>query len=364
MGVLVNSVITPNMNLIEPTVGQEAGPQYALDINASLTLIDQHDHSAGKGVLITPAGININTALAFNNNPATGLSYESFIAGASATTALQAVSVATASNINELWYTDSNGTSTQITKNGEVNVVASSIPGESYDAGTFIWTQTQSSLPTTPANFDIGSITIRPNAAGTTNGVILGPPSGISSQYNIQLPAIPSSQSFLTIDTSGNIAPYASINQGISRSNLVVVGQQISASCGIFNTANTSPTNVTNLSVTITTTGRPVMVMLIPDGSGNESGMGTAVTVGGSGISQSAALFQIIRDAGIFFPTTVALSGYAGTSGQVLSSTMPIGGLMTLDVVGAGTHTYIVQAQVIDGTHATMLWAKLCAYEL
>jgi C1q domain len=220
---MANYIITPNMNLLEPTVGLEAGPQYASDINASLTLIDQHDHSTGKGVQITPAGININAPLPFNDEPATGLEYSSYVAQASATSVVQALSIAPVSSINELWYTDSNGTQTQITSNGQVNVVASSIPGESYAAGTFIWTQTQSSLPTRPANFDIGSVTIRPTVDGTTNGVTLSPPSAISSQYSINLPALPGVTSFLSISAAGVMAtPIATT--GTSNQTITTVG--------------------------------------------------------------------------------------------------------------------------------------------
>jgi hypothetical protein len=198
--------ISPNMQLVVPTVGSEPGPQYASDVNTSLALIDQHDHSPGRGVAITPSGININQNLNFHDFAAISLSYLSLVAGASATTTVQAISSAPTAGINELWYTDSNGTSTQITSNGVVNATAAAIPGESYNAGTFIWTQTQSSLPTTPANFDIGSIVLRPNTAGTTNGITLTPPSGISSAYQISLPNLPGSTSFMAISSSGVIS--------------------------------------------------------------------------------------------------------------------------------------------------------------
>ena len=42
-------------------------------------------------------------------------------------------------------------------------------------------------------------------------------------------------------------------------------GVQISSSSSTFSTTSLSPTDVTNLSVTITTTGRPVLLMLQPD---------------------------------------------------------------------------------------------------
>ena len=58
--------ISPNMSLIIPGVGSEAGPTYAQDVNNSLTIIDQHSHVAGSGVPITPSAININALLSMN----------------------------------------------------------------------------------------------------------------------------------------------------------------------------------------------------------------------------------------------------------------------------------------------------------
>lgn len=198
-----------NMNLPVPGVGSEFGPQYAIDINNCFTLIDTHDHSPGRGVPITPAGMNINVNLNFNDNAAINLSYTAFEPGSSPSSAFQSISSSPVSSINELFYTDNNGTVTQITTNGVVNAVAAAIPGESYAAGTFIWTQTQSSLPTTPANFDVGSIILRPNTANTAFGVTLAPPGGIASAYTLTLPLIPSSPQILQVDTSGTITPVA-----------------------------------------------------------------------------------------------------------------------------------------------------------
>lgn len=193
------------MTLPIPTVGIETGPQYAFDVNTSLTLVDQHDHSPGRGVPITPAGLNINDDLDLQDNNIIALQSAVFTPQNSAITTLYALSAAPGggTGVNDLYYTDGTGTSIQITKNGIVNVVASSIPGESYAAGTFTWTQTQDVLPTTPANFDIGSITIRPNTAGTTNGVTVNPPGAIASAYDIDLPLLPASTSFMAISNSG-----------------------------------------------------------------------------------------------------------------------------------------------------------------
>lgn len=199
-------ILTPNMNLPVPSVGNEPGPQYALDVNSALSLIDQHDHSPGRGIQITPAGININSDLPFNNNNLTLVNNVIFQAQ-SASLQMQALYVKPGSEspaIQDLWYNDSNGTPIQLTSEGEIGpITVAAIPGESYAAGTFFWKQGSGS--TTPANFDIGSITLRPNIAATTFGITLSPPSAIASAYDIVLPSLPASTSFLQIDPAGNI---------------------------------------------------------------------------------------------------------------------------------------------------------------
>lgn len=198
------NTISPNMGLTLPTPGQEPGPQYATDQNQDLTIIDGHNHAFGSGVQITPAGMNISTNLNFlNNSP---YNVYSVIFSAPATNAgLTTLYTAPQSGggISDLFYNDGAGNVIALTKAGLVNATIASIPGESYSGGTFTWVQGATS--TTPANFDIGSIVIRPNTAGTTNGVILGPPTAITSEYNVQLPLVPVAPSFLTINTSGDI---------------------------------------------------------------------------------------------------------------------------------------------------------------
>lgn len=57
------------MGLTVPTPQEETGPEYAKEISDGLALIiDSHDHSSGKGVAITPAGLNINSDLLLNQN--------------------------------------------------------------------------------------------------------------------------------------------------------------------------------------------------------------------------------------------------------------------------------------------------------
>ncbi len=198
------STTTPNMFLVVPGVGTQDGPDYGLNINSDLGLIDLHDHSLGKGVAISPAGLNINSDLTFNSNDLTNVGGIGFTALGSNPSTLQFLYVSPGVETpltEDLWFNDGNGNQVQITSGGTVNATIASLPGESYAAGTFFWVQGVGS--TTPANFDIGSITLRPNVAATTFGVVLSPPSGIGSQYNINLPLLPVSKLPLSIDNSG-----------------------------------------------------------------------------------------------------------------------------------------------------------------
>ena len=304
------------MNLSIPGVGSEPGPQYASDVNSSLTLIDQHDHSPGRGVQITPAGININSTLNFNDEAATNLTLVSFEAGGLPTTTVQAVSVAPVASINELFYTDSNGTQTQITSNGVVNATAAAIPGESYSAGTFIWTQTQSSLPTTPANFDIGSIILRPNTAGTNNGVVLSPPSGISTEYPIVLPAQPSGTGVLTLSASGVMSAI----QGTSGQYLA--GGSTPAFTSFKAPTQTILTTGTSLTYTPPSGVFYLRIKAVSGGGGGGSCQGNGLGTGGGG--GSATLFgSIISLSGANGGVTgdASVPGSGGAGGTATTST-------------------------------------------
>ncbi len=240
---------SPNMSLPIAGVGLEPGPNYAIDVNNSLTIIDGHDHSAGKGVQITPAGLNINAALSLQTNSLTNTGEVSFTAQSStlSTSTLQTVYVAPGTEtppIQDLWYNDSNGTPIQLTANGLVNATIASIPGESYAGGTFFWKQGTGS--TTPANFDIGSVTIRPNIAATTYGITISPPTGIASQYSLIMPALPSVPSFMTLDASGNETATIPVSGGLTGSNIAagtITGSNIA-------TATITGSNIASMTVT------------------------------------------------------------------------------------------------------------------
>lgn len=199
------------MGLVIPGVGTELGPTWASDLNASLAIIDQHDHTTGQGVPIPPAGLDINSDLTMQGNNLTSVNTVRFVS-------LGAEIPGTAPNLgclyvagNELVYNDEAGNIVPITKTGSVNAGAGSITGlpfgtasASYVAAnqTFVW----QSATNTPANLNAASITLR-NLTANSFGLTVNPPSAMAADYSITEPPPNNTGGtvVLTYDTSNNI---------------------------------------------------------------------------------------------------------------------------------------------------------------
>lgn len=115
---------TPNMNLILPDVGSTVGPTWATELNTAYDLIDSHDHSSGKGIAITPSGLNISSDLSFAQNNATNLRTTRFFNNSSFTGGINDKTCLYALN-NELFYVDGSGNTVQITSGGALDVSVS-----------------------------------------------------------------------------------------------------------------------------------------------------------------------------------------------------------------------------------------------
>lgn len=375
---------SPNMNLPIPLVGQTSGPEWANDINASLTLIDSHNHTPGNGVQIPPAGLNINTNLAFNNNSATNLQATVFTPQGSYSTnyGVHVEGV-------DLYYVDGNGNDVRLTSGGGVNATSSGISSGTATASFVAGVLVANAAANTPANIQAASYLMGNNTANSKY-LTLQPPNAMGSNYSLTLPSLPASQSFMAIDASGNISGYAPVSGGITGSNIaastisgsnigvqtvmalnignatilgfniaantvtkinqVAVGQQISSSSGAAATSSTSYVAVTNLSVTITTTGRPVMVFLQPDGVG----LSSLFTSAGGNPS-----YAIKRGSTIIGEFT----GQPGTN-PVLA---PVSEITMLDTPSAGTYTYTVNYHGVSlggSVNVQVNNAVLVAYEL
>jgi hypothetical protein len=319
------STISPNMNLVVPSVGAEPGPQYATDINNSLTLIDQHDHSPGKGVQITPAGMNINATLTFNGNAATSLLYSSFIAGSSPSTALMSLSVSPVSGIDELWYTDNNGIQTQITSNGSVHATLASLPGLSYNViAANAWNFYQVGTPSIPASLYVQSLFLQ-TPTSSFNTELIAPTTG---NYAISLPAPmtegdPGVPNFVTMDNTGqqqntyyldNVTLNVNGNKiqvapgGIGPTQLSSFGLPWGSSTFTSNGTFVVPSNVNNIIVVGSGGGGG-------GGGGGQAGGTTGGSGGAGGSGATPNTLSIPVSPGDTLTIVVGSAGAAGTSG-------------------------------------------------
>jgi hypothetical protein len=138
----------------------------------------------------------------------------------------------------------------------------------------------------------------------------------------------------------------------VTQAKRVALGQQVSSSSGSFNTTSSSFVDVTNLSVSITTTGRPVFIMLISDGSTTASNLGFLDTDNTGQVS-----YRLLRNS-----TEIARWTHYGTSSsnyQYIPATLPF-----IDVVAVGTYTYKLQATTSQSSSVFVYNFKLIAFEL
>lgn len=356
-----DTTLTPNMSLVVPTVGVDPGPDWANNINASLGILDQHNHAPGSGVQITPSGLNINANLPMNSNNLTTVKTVNF-------QALSNTLAGTAPNLgciyvagNELIYNDEAGNVVPITKTGSVNAGSGSITGlpsgtasASYSSGseTFVW----QSATSTPANLDAGSVIFR-NISSGSDGVTVSAPSALGSNYGLVWPQIPSQTSYVTLDTSGNfstqpVGPSRSIGASVG-----VGGVAGSLSSGSFSTVSATPVAVTNVTITITTSGRPVKLDMISDGTGGSSNPGIFKMFNGGA---SSIMTVFLYRAGSQILCTEMFGAGNGTSFIEL----PCSAFGFMDFPSAGTYTYALYIQTDGVTTGLIENSRLIAYEI
>jgi len=123
------------------------------------------------------------------------------------------------------------------------------------------------------------------------------------------------------------------------------------AGCYVTNSAETA---VSTLTVTLVTTGRPVYIGLIPDGSNNQC----SIQSYSSGGSPTVSVYFLRNGSNISYQTA-----FGGISGS--NSNIPATAFNTIDLVSAGTYTYSVSASTVSGSAGIgFFYLKLIAYEL
>lgn len=390
--------ISPNMALPVPIVSQTPGPEWAQDYNSCLSIVDQHNHSSGSGVQITQDGISLTgsvstfDSLNFNTSNAYALRSVRFTAQSAALGLATDLGCIYEAGV-DLYYNDGSGNQIRLTQGGSIVGTAGSITGlpsgtasASYSGGTFVW----QSATNTAANMDAGSYIYRNNTA-SSKGLTLSPPNAMAADYGLFLPALPGSQSIMSLDASGNMAATYTVDNStivitsniikvatggitatqiasgtitatqianatitgakiaaatVTKANQIAVGQQVSSSCGGYTAFGGFTGAITNLTITLTTVGRPVMLFLMPASTGALVGYLTTSS-GTSGFS--------------FFRNGSLISNFSVT---VASSNILAGNFTFLDVfAAAGSNIYTFVIVTNPGT-ITANNIVLAGYEL
>lgn len=314
------STISPNMNLPISTVGVDSGLNWENNLNSSLTLIDLHDHTPGKGIQLTPTSFNINADLPFNNNNLTLVRSVRFQSQSAALALVTDIGCIYESGV-DLYYNDGSGNQIRITQGGSIAGAAGTITGlpsgtasAAYAAGVF----TFQASTNTGANIDGASYVLRNNTANS-KGLTLSPPNAMAADYSLVLPSVPGVTSFLTIDSSGNFLSSPALLGALTTSNLSasagILGSQLSASANIQGSQLSatlaltgSLTVATTLGVTGTTTAAQINAVGVA-ATGTVSGQ--QVTAAGAGVvvTNSAVVGNIAVVAASFDSAGNGLTG-------------------------------------------------------
>jgi hypothetical protein len=152
------------------------------------------------------------------------------------------------------------------------------------------------------------------------------------------------------------------LDANVTKPKLAALGQQISSSCGVFNTSSAVAVGVTNLTVSLTTTGRPIMITLISDASGApNSWIGFSRT----SPATSGTVFFYIEITGVPARSIGHKIELVGASTNLALRIAP-SNLSYIHVAGAGTYTISIFASSPSGSgcSAEAVNCKLVAYEL
>lgn len=366
---------TPFMGLILPVPTVTPGPTYATENNTALTLVDSHDHSTGKGTPIPSNGISLNADLPFNNNNATLLRSTRYTDQGSALALVTDVGCMYIASGN-LYYNNGIGQAIQLTAGAALN--ATSIGGIGGDYGTSTASLFYTSASSTftfwsnaniSASLDGGPITIRENILNA-NGITISSPTSLAANYGLQLPtALPAALSFLTLDTSGNIAAPGYID-----------GVTLSLVSGVFKVADSgvNTTQIATNAVTPAKLSAPNLVYGSTTGAGSGPPSGgfsniTSVSIAISGVRPVAVSVQwdgvsVANAANIdtAASTTFKITGTLGDV-EVFSVTpgrVPPGGFFCIDNPITTPQTVTYTLSYSSAGSVTYSYIRLVAYEL
>lgn len=384
------------MLMPNPVPEVTTGPQWSQDLSDSLDLVDSHDHTSNKGVRVPALGLNINADLDFQSNAASGLRailLEDQVANPSESGAVYIKN-------GDFFLKNTAGQVIQLTSGSSINVGAGSIGGLVSPASatfssitnTFTWLYDTS----LPARQVMSDISLYEYGNNTAQPVTLASPSGVTAHTMLLPPLAPVRGSLLSIATSGQISNFSSssgfeiprMNAGgtdvefstvdtNSISNLAVTTGKIADGAVLIQklysrTISASPAsegnvgfigisqNVTATSpvllgstLTLSTQGRPVMLVLQPKNSASSPG---SINLQ---VSTGNALIEVRIDGTIVRIFTLGIS--TGGTDEISPSSISC----IVQPSGGGSHSIELYGYVSSGGLSFAVNdCELFAYEL
>ena len=231
---------TPNMSMVLPT-DHDTTDTWGAVLNTALTLNDAHDHSAGKGVRITQAGIGLTGDLSFAVHALTNALALDMTPSSAAAVAAYSSALFTNSADNNLYFRNSTGTNVQITAGGALNIASSGGFGGDYvsvgaladfvDANdTYHFYQqlgggVRQFARMAAADYDLYEYKANPSVGVPTNRVRLKSPAALAASYDLTwLTALPSSNMIIGIDNAGAITAGLAVTMQANQSLTVPPG--------------------------------------------------------------------------------------------------------------------------------------------
>ena len=371
---------TNNMGLVLPDPSVTLGPDWAVQLNAALALLDTHDHSTGKGVKVTPAGFNFTADLpcaGFKLTDCGVVGLRSLVANLTTAGSLHIKN-------GDLYHVSSNGTAVQITSGtglnlsstgtiggdfGSVGVTASATYTDSLK--TFSWLQAsgisakmfmgdilltypgagensvtlkaQTGSAAYPFSFPLAQATANDQVmavstagvalfkslTGTTNQVVITSSAGaltFSLPQNIHTSAAPTF-SGLTLTGGLVVGTTASITGNLTAANIVTAGLVDGVDVSAFYADYTA-----KVSQNLTTAGSPTFVGLTLTGLTAD----TVVTLNSSKVAASRAYVTAAT------PNTIPYRDASGdcSFNQVNAATLAVSGYSTL---GTGSPAFAIK---------------------
>jgi hypothetical protein len=216
----------PNMGLITPT-GHGSEDVWDTILESLFTLVDEHDHSSGKGVKVPSSGLNINADVAWNSGGTyyaiTGIKALDFQPSLDSAMSAFACALYVDSDDNELYWRTAGGVNVRVTDTNSLNVgsFTGGIGGDyatttallDYDdaTDTYRLRQELSGGVRQYAKIGVADIVLREyDPAGDltvpVETITIKSPDALAAAYTMTLPAaVPASTSLMQMSSTGAV---------------------------------------------------------------------------------------------------------------------------------------------------------------